>query len=282
MIALSQIKAQNVALGSPQAAAISRRDQRAAERYSVSPDIISGRQANILHQIGSVPPAALHGIEQLEHITPDNDPSAIPLHERMALYGRLVGQALDQAYGEIVQPPDDIIHVSCSGYLSPNPVEQLVSGKRWTATTVTNSYHMGCYGSIPALRMAGGFLAASAHDPAGPKRQVDIVHTEYLSLHFDLSKITVQNYILTSLFGDGLIKYSAVPFAEARRRKLSGLKLLATKEALLGNSLADMSWNLSATSFEMTLSKKVPFVLRDNIHAIRRAGRGRGRAGLRA
>ena len=83
----------------------------------------------------------------------------------MALYERLVRQVLDQAYGETVQPPDDIIHVSCSGYLSPNPVEQLVSNKQWTATTVTNSYHMGCYGSIPALRMAGGFLAASARQP---------------------------------------------------------------------------------------------------------------------
>ncbi len=183
----------------------------------------------------------------------------------MSLFGQIVDQVLEKTYPTNTLAPDDIIHVSCSGYLAPSPVEKMVSQKQWRKTTVTHSYHMGCYGSIPALRMATGFLAASYYGLGKPKQQIDIVHTEFLTLHVNLTSLAPRDILAMTLFGDGFIKYSIYPLKSFVSQKSSGLKVLALKEAIIPNSLAEMLWNLSSYNFEMILSKKIPFLIRDNI-----------------
>jgi hypothetical protein len=65
--------------------------------------------------------------------------------ERMDRYAALVGAYLDRAYARDDAPPDDLLHVTCTGYVSPSPAQQVVARRGWGARTrVTHAYHMGC------------------------------------------------------------------------------------------------------------------------------------------
>ncbi len=235
--------------------------------YGVSPSVITQRQVNIVNLKGKEEfLAEIFPLEDIEIFSePKTNPQGASISQRMSLFEKVVDKVLEKAYPESTLAPDDIIHVSCSGYLAPSPVEKMVSKNHWSNTTVTHSYHMGCYGSVPALRMATGFLAASHYGLGKPKNQIDIVHTEFLTLHLNLSSLAPRDILAMTLFGDGFIKYSAYPLEQLTEENLRGLKILALKETIIPNSLAEMLWNLSSHNFEMILSKKIPFVIKDNI-----------------
>ena len=246
-------------------------------RYSVSPSYIKQRRMALAPSNYS--PASLRAPFSLERITSlagtsrllnhpqPNDLNHLdpPLDRRMALYEEVVDGCLAGMYRKDEEGPDHMIHVTCSGYISPSPVEKLVSEKRWWNTTVTHSYHMGCYGSLPAIRMAHGFLASSMLGATSLKSRVDLVHTELFSAHMDLTKESAGNILTMTLFGDGFVRYSAYPesvFAGQRRR---GLKILGMREHIIPDSVDGMTWNLGASSFQMTLSIKVPLYIKDAV-----------------
>ena len=193
------------------------------------------------------------------------NPKGAHLGERMVLFDKGAGECIEKMYKEVQEPPDDIIHVSCSGYLAPSPVEKFVSKREWVNTTVTHSYHMGCYGSLPAIRMALGFLSFSFFGITPPKSRIDIVHTEMLSNHGDLSDDSPESIIVNTLFGDGFIKYSAFTEEEAKKRQLRGLKIIALKENIISDSINDMGLNPGQYSFHASLSIRIPFIIKDNI-----------------
>ena len=93
---------------------------------------------------------------------------------------------------------------------------------------------------FPAIRTACGLLAASYAALPTPKNRVDIVHTEYLSLHVDFLAHEPGNYVMNALFGDGFIKYSAYPLGNFLASNKRGLKLLAVQERLVPNSLDEI------------------------------------------
>jgi predicted naringenin-chalcone synthase len=131
--------------------------------------------------------------------------------------------------------------------VSPNGAQKLVAQRGWgAATRVTNAYQMGCYASLPALRIASGFIATGA-------RRVDIAHTELCSLHLDPSDHRVEQLVVQSLFGDGLIRYCMVPDRGTR-----GLRVLALHERVLPDSADAMSWMVSDAGMQMTLARDVP------------------------
>jgi alkylresorcinol/alkylpyrone synthase len=180
-------------------------------------------------------------------------------------YARVVDNCLTKMYAGVPDAPDDLIHVTCSGYLAPSPVERMVASKNWSNTTVTHSYHMGCYGAFPAIKMAHGFLASSRFGVTPPKERVDIVHTEVLSVHTDVDVLKAENIITMTLFSDGFIKYSLVPEEQARERAQRGLKILGFNEHLLPDSADDMTWVPGSTRFHMTLSVMVPVVIKQSV-----------------
>jgi predicted naringenin-chalcone synthase len=158
----------------------------------------------------------------------------------------------EQYYPENSIPPEDLIHVTCTGYISPSGAQKIASKRNWgNKATITHAYHMGCYASIPAIRMAGGFLSYSSE-----KVRIDIVHTEMCSLHTDPSNHGLGQLVSQSLFADGFIKYSA-------RRTTSGphLKVLATLEEIIPNSTKAMTWNVSHWGFEISLAKEIPVLI---------------------
>ncbi len=242
-------------------------------RYAVSPSQINRRQLVLfprLRDIRIVDGELVLAEPQQQHLrlyADANDTKGSDIKERHASYGKIVGECLSEMYKNVDDAPDDLIHVTCSGYLAPSPVERMVARREWFDTTVTHSYHMGCYGAFPAIKMAHGFLSSSHFSAAPPRQRVDIVHTELLSGHHNIEDSGIENIITMSLFADGFIKYSVCSDDYARQHGMHGLRILAFNEHLLPDSADDMTWVPAAHQFQMTLSAMVPVVIKRHVRA---------------
>ncbi|MDB4953655.1 MAG: Chalcone synthase [Myxococcales bacterium] len=167
--------------------------------------------------------------------------------ERSALFANIVDAYFVSEYSGISEPPADLIHVTCTGYVSPSGAQKLVAQKRWgQATRVTHAYQMGCYAAMPAIRIAAGFAATGSN-------RIDIVHTELCSLHLDPTDHRVEQLVVQSLFADGLIRYSVTPDGAG-----PGLRPLAMLECVVPDSAGAMSWVVSNWGMQMTLARDVP------------------------
>ncbi len=175
-------------------------------------------------------------------------PAGATLSVRAKIFQNEVDQIFDRYYPEGASAPDDLIHVSCTGYVSPSGAQKIVSKQGWgQATTVTHAYHMGCYGSIPAIRMGTGFLAFDS-----TKKRADIVHTEICSLHSNPSKHQLDQLVSQSLFADGFMKYSLTKASNQPR-----IKVLALREEIIPHSTKAMTWDVMDWGFQMSLAKEV-------------------------
>lgn len=173
---------------------------------------------------------------------------------RSRMFEELVGACVDAEYAHEQVPPADLVHVTCTGYVSPSCAQRVVQQKGWGAfTRVTHAYHMGCYAAFPATRIAMGYLSAHETPPPGTERRVDILHTEVCTLHLDPSNHSIEQIIVQSLFADGFIRYQ---LRESEREP--GLQVLALAEQILPDSAASMSWAVSDWGMQMTLSWSVP------------------------
>jgi predicted naringenin-chalcone synthase len=174
--------------------------------------------------------------------------------ERSRRFAELAAAYFEAAYAGEAEAPRDLIHVTCTGYVSPSAAQRLVVARGWGGSTrVTHAYHMGCYAALPAVRMAAGcFATATPSAPRGAGR-VDIVHTEFCSLHLGSSAPSVEQFVVQSLFADGKIRYSMRVTDEG-----PGLRLLATHERLLPDSAGSMTWQVGDAGMQMTLSADVP------------------------
>ena len=195
----------------------------------------------------------------------DTQPDGLSIKERMQLFDSIVSGCVDTMYEGETEAPDEMVHVTCSGYVAPNPVERLVSRNGWK-TTVTNCYHKGCYAFIPGLRIAAGSHAAAASGLSAPKNRVDVLHTELLSLHLKLSSTSPEDLVTQTLFSDGFIRYSLVSEETAQGKAKSGFKLLAFQEYLAANCLDAMTWKVGDHQFDMTLTIDVPIQLQQNVN----------------
>lgn len=202
---------------------------------------------------GHVLPDFLHtDWETMQIYRLDESPSGRNLGARSKVYEEEVDKIFEAYYPEGSTQPDDLIHVSCTGYISPSGAQKIVSKRDWgESTTVTHAYHMGCYASIPAIRMGTGFLANTP-----TKGRADIVHTEICSLHTNPAMHRLDQLVSQSLFADGFMKYSIVPFTIEPH-----MKIVKTREEIIPNSTKAMSWNVVEWGFEMSLAKEVPVLI---------------------
>jgi alkylresorcinol/alkylpyrone synthase len=245
-------------------AAVFRSTRKRIERYcGSSAEHISQRQVCIYDTADT-----RRNGRRLEFLAPPapytniyDNPAGKTWDKRRGLFEQAALTAFERCYEESEQlPPDEIIHVTCSGYASPSPAQVFLSKRGWFQTGVTHAYHMGCYGAFPAIRTACGLLAAAYALPT-PKERVDIMHTEYLTLHVDLLAHDPGNCVMNALFGDGFIKYSAYPLLNFLASNKRGLKLLAIQERLVPNSLDEMTLKPGLYSFDETVSKNVPDII---------------------
>jgi predicted naringenin-chalcone synthase len=174
----------------------------------------------------------------------------VGLQARQKVHAEITERIVEKFYPENSTPPHHLIHVSCTGYSAPNCAQKLVSKRGWGNTTsVLNAYHMGCYSSVPAIRIA----AALANQR--PSR-VDIVHTELCTLHMNPSLHAIDQLVGQSLFADGFIQYSIE--SEETSEEKSALRILSIHEQILPESQDMMKWLLMDWGFYFLLSHKIP------------------------
>jgi predicted naringenin-chalcone synthase len=181
--------------------------------------------------------------DQMETYPVTQRPQGVGFGERSRQYDRYASQIFEQFYPEGEPLPAHLIHVTCTGYVCPSPAQRLVALRRaGERVAVTHAYHMGCYGSIPAIRIAGS--------------EADLVHTELCSLHVHPLRTNSEQLVAQGLFADGFIRYSV-------RRHCHGphLKVLALLQETIPDSIEAMSWNCDDHGLVMTLSKQVPVLI---------------------
>lgn len=216
--------------------------ERVINRVACGPDRIG-------HRYVSVPDTFDAG--WADHVVYDlaTDPRGAPSSVRTQVFAELIDTYFTTEYAGDT-PPDDLIHVTCTGYVSPSGAQKLVAARGWP-TRVTHAYHMGCYASIPALRIAEGLLAAATG--GGITRRVDIVHTELCSLHLDPADHRLATLVVHSLFADGLIRYTM-----STDDVTPSLRVLAIHERIVADSATAMTWAVGDHGMQMTLAVDVP------------------------
>jgi predicted naringenin-chalcone synthase len=257
--------------------------QKIFQRYAVKPNKISQRY----FELGEISGRPTHD-DDLYQFNAARENGA-DHHERLKVYGEKT-RAVFRAFYNLApqesspsqspapsQPPsheqerrpDHLIHVTCTGYISPSAPQGVVSDSHWGhETNVTHAYHMGCYAAMPAVRMAKSLVLGEGQ--SAPNYAVDIAHTEICSLHLDPLSHTPEQMIVQTLFADGHIKYTAsagsgiVGKIDIERKRL---KVHTMLERVLPNSAHDMSWAPTSWGLQMSLSRDVPIKIKENIAA---------------
>lgn len=236
--------------GLTESARVALRDRlrRVIDRCACGPDHIH-RRGHVLAEIGSTAWDRATLYDLVRH------PHGRGTGERSRVYAEIVANYFDTEYAADVAPPRDLIHVTCTGYVSPSPAQRLVERKGWgERTRVTHAYQMGCYAAFPAVRLAIGALRTPpALAAPGVPARVDVVHTELCSLHFDPGESSIEQLIVQSLFADGFIRYAVT---DAPRGP--SLRVLALAESIVPGSADAMSWVMSDFGMQMTLGRDVP------------------------
>lgn len=180
-------------------------------------------------------------------------PSGLGIDERHRFFQKRALDVMREIYHN-QSTPDHLVHVTCTGYLSPS-APQVYFNALEKAPEITHVYHMGCYASLPAVRMAEA-LSLSRH------QNVDIVHTEMCSLHLNPADHTPEQMVVQTLFADGHMKYSVSPKTLGRR-----LEVKKIQEKIIPDSMKDMTWSPGPVSMQMSLSKEVPEKIRSSLPA---------------
>jgi predicted naringenin-chalcone synthase len=166
----------------------------------------------------------------------------VSLDERMRFFNEALVKPIAKLYGDRPLDFRQWIHVTCTGYSSPSAVQSFAAQAGWgERLEILHAYHMGCYASLPALRMARGNLDA------------DVLHTELCTLHFDPANHNPEQLVVQSLFADGVIRYRV-----SAQAPVQGFEVLDLKEVISPGTLEHMTWEVSGQGFRMTLNRDVP------------------------
>jgi predicted naringenin-chalcone synthase len=150
-----------------------------------------------------------------------------------------------------------IITVSCTGFYAPGP--DFVIARELQLDAGVERYHlgfMGCYASVPALRIAKQLCEADA------AAVVLVVSVELCTLHLRSSN-DPDTIVASSLFADGAGAgiVTAKPLEDGERA--FDLDRFATRITPVGEG--DMAWKIGDHGFEMVLSNAIPSIIDDHI-----------------
>ena len=206
---------------------------------------------------------------------------AAPWHQadlgrRMDLFAETAEAVARDAFADDTDAPDAIVQVSCTGYDSPSAVQRAVAERGWgDQTRVLSVGHMGCYAALPALataadlvtaataRLASAALAgaASGEEDAGARAAVLLV--ELCTLHHHPATVDPEQIVQQCLFADGAARLDVSASPDG-----ASFALLDHTEALIPDTLDEMTWRPSGVAFEMTLSRRVPDHIRANVAGV--------------
>jgi predicted naringenin-chalcone synthase len=148
-----------------------------------------------------------------------------------------------------------LVTASCTGFHAPG-VDLSLCEKLSLPADVSRTHigFMGCHAALNALRVANALAAA---DPAGC---VMVCAVELCSLHFQYSDRSDQ-IVSNALFADG----AAAIVGRGTRRGESWGGVTAFKSLRLPATSELMSWRVGDFGFEMSLSSRVPGVIRRHL-----------------
>ncbi|MAJ46874.1 MAG: hypothetical protein CBC35_06150 [Planctomycetes bacterium TMED75] len=180
--------------------------------------------------------------ERLGHFMPH----AGQLGQRAAL------AALDQAECTAASITH-VVTVSCTGAESPGIDHQLIHRLQLSPdVSRTHIGFMGCHAAINALAVASAFVRAD------PKAVVLVACVELCSLHFQVGETSWDQQVANAIFADGAA--CAVVGAGSGR---CGLSQFASR--IFPGTEHLMRWDIGDHGFQMTLSPRVPGVIKRGI-----------------
>jgi predicted naringenin-chalcone synthase len=231
-------------------AAFRRQMERHLRRFAPSPETVGFRYSDIAEFNDE-------NFADKDLFPVDRAPQGAGTGARMDAFAVMAERALTALYAGEEEAPDEILHVTCTGYSAPSAAQKLAEDRGWQdRVRLTHVYHMGCYASLPAVRIADGYLASAA--ARGKKDgRCDIVHTEICSLHLNPARHDPEQLVVQSLFSDGFIRY-ALARAAGDEAPARAFEILGFAEKIVPDSLADIGWAPGDFGMRMTLSRDVP------------------------
>lgn len=194
--------------------------------------------------------------------------------ERMQSYERHAGTlarvATQRALHDSGCNARDITHlvtVSCSGFHAPGfDIELLQTAGLSPSVARTHLGFMGCHGALNGLRVADAFLNAD------PRANVLLCCVELCSLHHQYGW-SPDRIVSNALFADGSAAVvltnaasgSPLPLGEGTGQAC--WQLLASGSVVLPDTLDDMGWRIRDHGFEMTLSARVPDLIKQYLRS---------------
>ncbi len=147
-----------------------------------------------------------------------------------------------------------LITVSCTGFVSPGLDREIIETLRLSrSVSRVNIGFMGCHAALNALQVALAIANAQAD------ATVLLCATELCSLHFQQGWNT-DNVLPNALFADG-----SAAIVGKRAAPGESWTCQATGSYLLPESNADMTWRIGDHGFQMTLSRRVPTLIAENL-----------------
>ncbi|MBM7832582.1 putative naringenin-chalcone synthase [Agromyces cerinus] len=150
-----------------------------------------------------------------------------------------------------------VITVSCTGFYAPGP--DFMIARDLGLNPGVERYHlgfMGCYASIPALRIASQLAKADA------SAVVLVVSVELCTLHLRASN-DPDTIVASSLFADGAGSGIVTARPTEPGERAFDLDRFATRITPVGEG--DMAWKIGDHGFEMVLSNAIPAIIDDHI-----------------
>jgi predicted naringenin-chalcone synthase len=222
---------------------------RLVRRFACSADQIASRGTDLRD-------AEKHEWKDMTVYDLERSPHGAGMSVRTEVFRESVDRFFDRAFVEDEAPPRDLVHVTCTGCVSPSGAQRVVARRGWGARTrVTHAYQMGCYAALPTVRVAAALL--SERVPSAARNAIEIAHTEICSAHIDPSQHAPEQVVVQSLFADGFARYAVSVDARDRANE-PGLELLATHEAIVPDSSNAMQWWCSDWGMRMVLGRDVP------------------------
>lgn len=153
----------------------------------------------------------------------------------------------------------DITHlvtVSCTGFYAPGPDFDIIQSLGLDPSL--ERYHlgfMGCYASIPALKMAQQFCSADE------SATVLVVSVELCSIHFQVNS-KMDNLLSSTVFSDG----GAGAIVSSKAPKIPTFRIDGFVSSINKKGADDMAWSIGDTGFNMILSNYIPDLLKEGMN----------------
>ena len=186
------------------------------------------------------------------------------LDARMEVFAETALKLARVAFRADAEAPDLLVQVSCTGYDSPTAVQRVAVEKGWRNTRILHLGHMGCYAALPAVAMAADnvgahrFVTTTSNPLAHSNAAIFLV--ELCTLHHNPATTDVEQIVQQCLFADGAVRVDVTSEPMA-----GSFGLLDHAEALIPDTLDEMTWRVADSAFRMTLSRRIPQHINDNL-----------------